>query len=276
MAKTLKWSLFSIRHPDFKKELRKNKQFHNQYKGQRCFVIGNGPSLKSVDLSSLANEYTFTVNQISRNPHFKELKTNFHFITDTVFFQIDENNSEDLELMNTIKKINTENNRPTVFFPVLVMEFAKKHGLDKDFDLHFLAEGLYFLDNIKIDYSKYVPGFCTVVQFCITMAIYMGFSEIYLLGCDNTGLITTIQTMLDNQSNNYAYEISDNEQKRMKKVADSQNLYSCICGYANIQNGYTLLYSYCQKHGIKLINCTEKSAIDLIPHAKLEDILKNQ
>lgn len=38
--------------------------FHNQYNRERCFVIGNGPSLRNTDLSKLANEFTFGMNRI--------------------------------------------------------------------------------------------------------------------------------------------------------------------------------------------------------------------
>lgn len=34
------------------------------FKGKRCFIIGNGPSLKNMDLSPLKDEYTFGLNRI--------------------------------------------------------------------------------------------------------------------------------------------------------------------------------------------------------------------
>ncbi len=44
--------------------LDKNAQFKDKYKGKRCFVIGNGSSLSSQDLSLLRNEVTFAMNRI--------------------------------------------------------------------------------------------------------------------------------------------------------------------------------------------------------------------
>ena len=41
--------------------LRKYKDIH---RGERCFIIGNGPSLKQLDLTLLKNEYTFGMNRI--------------------------------------------------------------------------------------------------------------------------------------------------------------------------------------------------------------------
>lgn len=46
------------------KESRYNKikQFKNIHKGERAFIIGNGPSLNNMDLSYLNNEITFASN----------------------------------------------------------------------------------------------------------------------------------------------------------------------------------------------------------------------
>jgi hypothetical protein len=37
----------------------------NQHKGQRCFIIGNGPSLRQTNLALLKDEVTFGLNRIS-------------------------------------------------------------------------------------------------------------------------------------------------------------------------------------------------------------------
>ncbi len=38
-------------------------QYRNRYQGQRCVIIGNGPSLNNMDLSVLKNETTFALNR---------------------------------------------------------------------------------------------------------------------------------------------------------------------------------------------------------------------
>jgi hypothetical protein len=40
------------------------KQQENTHAGQRCFIIGNGPSLRQTDLSRLRNEFTLGLNRI--------------------------------------------------------------------------------------------------------------------------------------------------------------------------------------------------------------------
>jgi hypothetical protein len=39
-------------------------QLRDTYRGRRCFIIGNGPSLRKMDLSPLRNEITFGLNRI--------------------------------------------------------------------------------------------------------------------------------------------------------------------------------------------------------------------
>ena len=45
-----------------KKIIKHNKKFNNIHKGERCFILGNGPSLREVDLGLLENEFVFTCN----------------------------------------------------------------------------------------------------------------------------------------------------------------------------------------------------------------------
>ena len=50
----------------YKGLIQTNEKYRNIHDGERCFIIGNGPSLKNVNLSKLCNEYTITVNQSPR------------------------------------------------------------------------------------------------------------------------------------------------------------------------------------------------------------------
>jgi len=42
-------------HPLRRDTMRRLRQFHDRYEGERCFIIGNGPSLNNTDLSKLKN-----------------------------------------------------------------------------------------------------------------------------------------------------------------------------------------------------------------------------
>lgn len=274
-TKYVRWPFYTQIHKDEVKLLELNSQFKDAYKGERCFIFGNGPSLKELDFSRFSNEYTFTVNQLSRNPQFESLKTNFHFWADPVFFNIDLNKPEDIELLNVMKAVHSKDNSPKVFYPIDTLEFVKKYELDRCLDVHYFKSELHFLNNTNnLDYTKIVPAFGTVVQWCITMAIYMGFTEIYLLGCDNTGIINNIQSAMKVAVTEYNYQISENEQNRMERQLDNKRLYDFVSTYGEILLDYEYLFDYCVKHSIKLRNCTPQSAIDCIPKEDLKIVLE--
>ena len=255
--------------------IKRNKELAGIHSNERCFILGNGPSLKDLDFSVLSNEYTFTVNQLSRNPQFPLLKTNYHFWADPIFFQIDLSKPEDVELLDYMKAVKDNVNSPKVFYPVDSEDFIKNFEIDKYLDVNYFNPAMYFTKNIKrIDYAKIVPAFGTVVQYCITMAIYMGFKEIYLLGCDNTGLINNINSAMKVPVTDYTYEISDNEQRRMENHLQQRRLIDFVKTYEATLRDYEALGYYCDKNGILLRNCTPYSAIDCIPKCNLDDILK--
>jgi hypothetical protein len=51
-------------HPWRRSSIRRLGELKDIHRGQRCFIIGNGPSLKQTDLSRLRDEYTFGMNRI--------------------------------------------------------------------------------------------------------------------------------------------------------------------------------------------------------------------
>jgi len=51
-------------HPLRRESIRCLGEFKDVHRGRRCFIIGNGPSLKQTDLSLLKDEFTFGMNRI--------------------------------------------------------------------------------------------------------------------------------------------------------------------------------------------------------------------
>jgi hypothetical protein len=51
-------------HPWRRESIRRLAALKDIHKGQRAFIIGNGPSLKQTDLSKLRNKFTFGMNRI--------------------------------------------------------------------------------------------------------------------------------------------------------------------------------------------------------------------
>lgn len=265
-------------YPNYYGMLQKNRAFKNMHRGERCFILGNGPSLKELDFSLLEHEITFTVNQLARNPEFPKLKTNYHMWVDGAFFRLQPDRSEDMELLQVMRSVNSGDNHPTIFYPLKAKDMIDRFDLASEIKINYF-DSVDFNTNkalkSNLDFCHAVPNFCTVVQYAIGLAVYMGFKEIYLLGCDCTGFISIAETKLRTvKQSEYGYEISTNEKRRMERISDERPLHLELIWQARIMEDYKLLADYCTRQGTKLLNATSGGLLETIPRASLVNILK--
>ena len=61
---------------------KKISRYRNAYRGQRCFILGNGPSLKKQDLSGLRNEHVFCSNWFVLHEEFPNMGSCFFTVSD--------------------------------------------------------------------------------------------------------------------------------------------------------------------------------------------------
>lgn len=256
--------------------LNKNEEFNNIHKGKRCFIIGNGPSVKNIDFQSLANEYTFTVNQFSRFDNFEKLHINYHVFSDERIFCLDEKNDADRETLEYLKKLKNASSDIRFFSKLNSKQYIEKSKYFSDLNVNYYLDGLTFYNNYNFDYdiTKQIPWFPTCVDYCIFIAMYMGFEEIYLLGCECTGFLKVI-TLNDSKEKNfsYGYKITDNEAARIKKqlitygIADELEVWAKIFRYYEFMNNYTI------KKGIKIVNCTDGGILNVFERKNLNDVV---
>lgn len=149
--------------------------FYNRFKGERCFIIGNGPSLNKIDLSLLENEYTFAVNSF----YYKTRETGFR----PTFFVV-----EDSSVINENRDEIVAYEAPFKFFPSIYKSLhPKKPGT------YFFKINRGFYEKSSPNYA--IPRFSTDITrqaFCgqsvtyinLQLAFYMGFTEVFLIGMD--------------------------------------------------------------------------------------------
>ncbi len=266
----LKYKFLSIK---YNADLILNKSLKKFHNNKRIFILGNGPSIKNIDFSLLENEILFSVNQITRLPFFKDLNIYYHIWADPFFFNLNLSNEYDSELLEIMNKISEAKNKPTCFFPIYQKKFVTKYLKNLDFRFFYPTYRLEGNLNKKINLTSSFPSFFNVVQYAITISIYMGFNEIYLLGCENTSILTSINTRLNNSLNDsYSYNLSSNEKTRMKKISDKITFESELSNNLNIIKDYKLLKLLCIRNNISLVNLTPFSLIEGISKSTLESI----
>ena len=145
----------------------------NSHMGERCFIVGNGPSLKLEDLNALKDEFCFGMNRIYELFSRTDWRPQCYSIVDIYMIQRD------------IKKIKN------MEVPLIFADITAKKYIDSDSNIHiinvcdpFTIEK--YTDNVvkRIQFSDQADVCLrqghTVTYICIQLAVYMGFSEIYL------------------------------------------------------------------------------------------------
>jgi len=141
-------------------------QFRNIHQGKRCFILGNGPSLKQTDLTKLKNEYTFGMNRIYLAFDDIGFETSYYVsVNDLV---IEQCANEILELK----------------IPRFVSWRAGKRWLTQQENLFFLYT-TYTEPKFAKDIRNRLWESATVTYVALQIAFFMGFDEVILIGVDH-------------------------------------------------------------------------------------------
>ena len=255
--------------------LMQNKKFKNSHVGERIIIVANGPSIKNEKLQLLDGENIFTVNQMIRKPEFASLKPLANFWFDPAYFDEDMPEESKCEFKELFQRTCNLTNSIVNFVPLYAHKYLEKNKMAYE-RVHYIDSSLFFYDgyNDEFDFTKAVPGFQNIVQYAISMAIYMGFKQICLLGVDSTGIITKINSVLDQSIEQcYSYDLGEKGQKYVNSLLDYFSVEEQFAGWTRIFHLYKELYRYCSIRNIELINCSSQTIIEGIPRKSLEKAL---
>lgn len=153
----------------------------NKFGKERCFILGAGPSIRFNDISKLANEYIFAASWFPLHKDYEKLKYAFYCLASP---QIWNRGRLPPLLLHSIKR-----NKNALFFFEKTFQYVNNinHYFDeKRIFYTFHLDGKRDGSKIETDILKPIPYAATVVQdIMLPIAFYMGFKDIYLLGCDN-------------------------------------------------------------------------------------------
>lgn len=150
-------------------------KLYNAFKGKRCFIIGNGPSLNKHDLMLLKDEYTFGVNSF----FYKTRETGFK-----PYFYVVEDSSVMKENIEEIRNFDA----PYKFFPTnyKLLHPKKTNTLFFRMNRGFYEKSSpnYVVPRFSTDASKVLYCGQSVTYINLQLAYFMGFTEVYLIGMD--------------------------------------------------------------------------------------------
>ena len=228
------------------------KQYKSIYANKRCFVIGNGPSLKAEDLTTLYKngEVSFAFNRI------------FQIFPQTPWRPTYFVSQDSLSLSTSAKEIEQISTKAK-FIPI---EAHWYEGIDIKGATYF-----HLAPNNKKDYSlfsdniaKVIYNSSTVVYTAIQIAVYMGFKEIYLIGVDHhfhTTLDRTGKIHIDESAKDYF--VDDYNKLRKGKLLPNVDCSTMAFETAR---------KYAEAHGISIYNATRGGKLEVFPRVNFDSL----
>lgn len=227
---------------------------HNKYKGKKCFVIGNGPSLTIQDLEKLENEYTFASNKIYKLFDKTSWRPNFYAV-------FDESVGASEGTMENADKIECEYKffRKQGYYVYKKMKNRKNLCYLKSFHSRKYLDDPQF----SLDLKQGVYTIGTVTYAMLQIAIWMGFTEIYLLGLDNNYSVTIDRNNkihVDPSVKDYAW--------------DNKNVIANPVWEQNVAFDYAEIFS--KDHGFKIYNATRGGKLESFERIDFDKIFENK
>jgi len=233
-----------------KPDLNKNKMMKDRRRSDRCFVLGLGPSLKEIDLCKLDGDIIVT-NRFFMVDGADKVNPVAYVIVDGGFY--DKKNCDDL-------------NAAVKMFPksCFVLNGLYSDRIDKDILSNTIVYNIYLwagsIDGkrTKLDCRKVMPIAGNVICAAEYIALYMGYREIFLLGCDFNSFAS--------QKANHVY-----------KEEDTNRLWSIsteLFQYSFTADQHCQLDIYAKKHNQRILNLTQGSLIDAYEKLSCDKYIK--
>lgn len=216
--------------------------FNNIYKNRRCFIVATGPSLHIDDLHILMENgvFCFGVNSILKIK--EEWVADAYVVSDSNFIS---NNIESIEGYNCRLK----------FIGNSCKEYWEKERNDS-YKIHVVTSGsgIDFSEEIE---QKIYGGYGsngTVTYVCIQLAVYMGFSEIYLLGVD-------CNYVIGSKNNHFVVEEEEDHKDHRED---------------SMIKAYEYAKKYADAHGIKIYNATRGGMLEVFERVDFDSLFEGK
>lgn len=230
-----------------REELGKNKILRGSANQERCYILGAGPSLSNVNLDLIIGQPVIAVNRLYLLESYEALSPIFHCALDP-------------GMCNGVYR--------EEFYDVITSHPSINYLLSGNVPSPFKKRENTFICQLGFIPSKMVKpfrldlpsaAFTNVVQFAIELAMYMGFKEIVLLGCDFNQFAS--------RTDRHVYDNRVTAKKRTLNMTHELLMHTIML----LQ--YEYIKEYAKRVGISIVNATEGSLLDVFEMRSFDDLL---
>ncbi len=230
------------------------------HKGEKCFVIGNGPSLKAADLDKLKEKGIFCFGSKRINAIFDETdwRPDIWGVSDLGFISIYHDEMSELQGFPKLVPCQSIINlnipiKDAIYFPFIQTE-RTPCWFNKD-----VTRGVHFWGTIT----------CKLINF----AVYMGFTEIYLLGVGHSYPVTTDannKKVLDLTKQTYFSENYYDSKSDLACATQDVNDMESALQY--VTQAYKDVKYFCDTFNVKVYNATRGGELQVYPRIDFSEV----
>ncbi len=249
--------------------LQQNKIFKNIHRGQRLFILGSGNSIKLQDMKLLDGEIVMTQNHFHAHQDIAIINPTYH--VNVPKFHPKEYDKDWEIWFDTMEErlpahctffwgLNTKemiDRRPTLN--------KRSYYIDPQYNPNCLSKA-------HADITKIIMRVPTVLTQCLSIAIYMGFKEIYLVGMDlNQSCI-----IQENRDEVRFYGNSPITSNQAEKNAEIHLMDTGIEWFNQwaIWKQLNLLNVAAKENQVQILNATRGGLLNMFPRVNYENLLK--
>ena len=229
------------------------KTLKGTHEGERCFVLGNGPSLTIEDLERLKGEFTFASNRIYKLFDKTSWRPSIYMSVDNDVIRAEHKEMEKLDLPCMLMNVTSK----------AYAKFDEKFHFFNMFGPYVIRQYRYKKKKIGTDPSRSFSMSYSILCLQIELAIYMGFKKIYILGCDHNYSHYVDEKgkyVINNEVVDYGYGI-----KRLNFTMQFKDATtSCFQAYKR----------FADANDIEIIDLTNNGKLDVFEKNTLDNILK--
>lgn len=221
------------------------KEFKDIHKGQRCFIIGTGPSLNKTNLSLLKDEIVIGVNTLYNGLSKFGINCKYYCVSDVVVWR---NHYRKILDLDAVLFLSGEAGEDYIAKRAYYSNYRK----DRIYVIKRKDDSQYLTSISKnITQGAYWGG-TVIIDVCLQLTYYMGFKNNYLLGCDC------------DYSGMHRFDGAMTDELRGPGVMGE---------WEGIFKSYEICKRTFEDAGHKIVNCTVGGKLEVFEREKLEDVI---
>jgi hypothetical protein len=232
--------------------VKNNSKFRDIHRGERCFVFGTGPSLSMLsetEVTALQGEVVFATNSFYKIQKLSRIFPKYYALLDNLYW------TDWADAFSEVSRV--YNKAPPTF---ITDTRANNLALAATPASHIYIYSKKFpTTKVSANLETNIYAAMNVVSYSILTAVYMGFKEINLLGCDYTAFCK--------KGRGHAYDDTQ------ELAGIDYNLAFYLKYYWLTTEIHYLIQRYARHRDVRILNLTPGSLLDAYECGSLPDHL---